>query len=98
MANLHCRACGVGIDLQAALRNAPFSWPQLQCVWHPCGECRIGNHLRFSRGWAERIEIVGAPGPEWETRERVPADVAVRIDTGFLHVWLAGAHYEVAAR
>ena len=45
------------------------------------------------------IEIVGAPGPDWKILQTQPeSSVALRIDPGFLHIWLNEKHYEVETR
>ena len=96
---IQCKKCGIQIEVQNALEDSPFSWPQLQTIWHVCSNCEEGNHIRFVPGELQLIEIVGAPGPDWQIIERHPdPSVSLRIDTGCLHVWYKGKHYEVKVR
>jgi hypothetical protein len=94
-----CKKCNSEINIVDALENSPFSWPQLQAIWHVCRKCEAGNHVRFIPGAIQLIEIVGAPGPDWKILQTQPEpSVSLRIDPGFLHVWLDGKHYEVETR
>ena len=96
---INCKKCQTPINITDALETSPFSWPHLQAIWHVCDKCETGNHIRFISGAIPLIEIVGAPGPDWEIIQtnREPS-VSIRIDSGYLHIWLEGEHYEVVAK
>ena len=94
-----CRSCENSIDIRTALAEAEFSFPELNAVYHVCGQCQSGMHFRFDKGSIQLIEITGAPGPHWSVTEEVKySGVSVRSDPNMLHVWLDGNHYETLAR
>jgi hypothetical protein len=96
---IHCKKCGDQIDISFALESSPFSWPELQTIWYVCKKCKEGNHIRFISGEIQLIEIISAPGPDWKTiQSQSDPSVSIRIDPGYLHVWLKNKHYEVIAR
>ena len=96
---IHCKKCEQEIDLRSALLASPFSWPQLQTIWHVCKNCNTGNHLRFVSGGVQLIDIIGAPGPEWEILQaEIAPDIDIRVDPSWLHIWLGKTHYEIPAR
>ena len=94
-----CKNCKTHINIVDALEDSPFSWPELQAVWHVCDKCETGNHLRFIAGEIQLIEMVGAPGPDWDILQRqTEPSTSIRVDPGYLHIWLNGKHFEVAIR
>ncbi|MCS6244544.1 MAG: hypothetical protein H2172_11890 [Opitutus sp.] len=96
---IHCKHCGIEVVLRDAVKTAPFSWPKLQAIWHVCPSCGKPNHIRIENGVFGVIEINGAPGPEWEYVERSRIkDLSFRVDPGFLHISIAGEHFEVASK
>jgi hypothetical protein len=96
---LHCKNCNVEIDLKQALDHSPFSWPNLQAIWHPCPRCGTGNHIRFETDSIGIIEIIGAPGPTWEylNRERRKG-IQISSEPQYFHVWIDGIESVVEAR
>ena len=94
-----CKKCQSEINIVDALETSPFSWSQFQAIWHVCKKCKTGNHIRFISGAIQLIEIIGAPGPDWKIiqTEQEPS-VSLRIDPGYLHIWLNEKHYEVETR
>ena len=96
---MNCVNCGKDFSLSSSLENAKFSWPKLRAFWHECAYCKSGNHIRISQGRYQQIEIVGAPGPEWESINMFQeSGLTYRQDESFLHVWLNNTHYEIAAK
>ena len=94
-----CRNCGNSIDIQDALVEAEFSFPELNAIYHVCAHCESCMHLRFGKDMVKLIDIVGAPGPHWNVVEEIQlSGTSVRSDPRFLHVWLEDQHYEIAAR
>ncbi len=96
---LECKECRSRIDLEAAVLASPYSWPRLQAFWHECSGCGAGNHIRVAKGFSSIIEIMGAPGPSWETLEtcRVKG-LDWTDDPEFLQVWVGSAHRAIPAR
>lgn len=98
-AALECKECRKKIDLEDAVLSSPFSWPQMQTFWHECVGCGTGNHIRIVKGMASIIEIIGAPGPTWETLENCPTErLDMNEDPGFLHIWIGSIHRAIPAR
>lgn len=94
-----CKNCGEKIDALTALENARYSWPQLQTIWYACVRCCTGNHIRFLEDTIQRIEISGAPGPEWEIvqTERCPG-IGVEVKPAELVISLAEHKFVIPAR
>jgi len=85
--------------LATAIEGAPFSWPNMSTFWHECSECGVGNHIRVSKDSASLIEILGAPGPTWETvQTSLMRGLDVVSDPEFLQVWLGDLHRAIPAR
>jgi hypothetical protein len=96
---LHCRHCSREFELKEAATAASFSWPQLQAFWFVCPSCRKGNHVRVEDGSFAVIDIVGAPGPEWEYVERLRhRGVSFRSDASAFHIFLESECFSVEAR
>lgn len=97
--HIYCKSCGETIDLRAAVRESPYSWPNLSSFWHECHGCGTGNHIQIKKRGASIIEITGAPGPTWValSTSRV-ADADVREDPEFLQVWLGDFHRAIPIR
>lgn len=70
-----------------------------QLVWYVCSNCGKGNHIRFDNGLAQVVVLQGAPGYEYDpissTNEQ---SLQIRVDSGFLHIWLHGKHFEIKER
>ena len=94
---IHCKQCHDEIPPLVALESSSVSWPLLQTIWYECRKCKTGNHIRFQNQQIQRIEIIGAPCPEWEVveRERDKA-ISYRVDPSYLHIWYNDTHYEFA--
>ena len=96
---LECKECRSKINLEEAVLSSPFSWPRLHAFWHECSTCGTGNHIRVAKGFSSIIEIVGAPGPSWETLETCRSDgLDWADDPEFLQVWLGSVHRAIPAR
>ena len=94
-----CKNCGETIDALTALENAPYSWPELQSIWYPCVRCSAGNHIRFLEHTLQRIEIMGAPGPDWEIVQRERRlGIGVDVKHGELWIWLDEHKFVIPAR
>ena len=99
VSQLECKDCRKKIDLADAVLSSPFSWPQMQTFWHECSGCGTGNHIRIVKGLSSIIEIIGAPGPSWETVERCPTEgLDMNEDPEFLHVSIGDVHRAIPAR
>ncbi len=96
---MKCRQCQTDVDLATAVDASPFSWPNMQTIWHVCPVCKVTAHLRFIPDGVQRIEIVGAPGPTWDVLEtyRRPG-IVVRSEPDYLHVWIDGIEHVSKAR
>ncbi|MEZ5528430.1 MAG: hypothetical protein R3E57_00570 [Porticoccaceae bacterium] len=96
---MKCIECKQDIKIEEALLNSPFSWPEMETIWHKCSKCGAGNHIRFTDGGYGQIKILGAPGPDWEQVSSFSeSSISLRKDPGYLHVWLKGKHHEIKAR
>jgi len=96
---LECKECRNKINLEEAVLSSPYSWPRLHAFWHECATCGTGNHIRVAKGFSSIIEIVGAPGPSWETLETCRADgLDWADDPEFLQVWLGSVHRAIPTR
>lgn len=96
---LYCKSCGETIDLEAAIQDSPYSWPNLSAFWHECLDCSTGNHVQVKQGEASIIEITGAPGPTWVALSRTQNEgFNVREDPEFLQVWLGNIHRAIPSR
>ena len=85
--------------MPSAIAGSPYSWPRMSAFWHECPICGTGNHLKVMKNRIETIEILGAPGPNWETiQTAVCKGIETREDPEFLHVWLNGHHRAIEAR
>jgi hypothetical protein len=96
---MNCIYCQSQIELETALENSPFSWPEMSTIWHECRKCGHGNHIRFESGRYSQIKMLGAPGPDWDSLNDFPeVSISIRQDPEYLHVWFKGKHYEIRAR
>ena len=96
---MNCLSCHEKFEIEEALGKSSFSWPEMGVFWYECESCGKGNHINVLEGGYGQIRILGAPGPSWEQVAFFPcASLHFRQDPGFLHVWVGGKHYEVAAR
>ena len=96
---LHCKNCNCPIDIAEAIASSPFSWPNMSTFWHECPECDTGNHVRVSKDQVSIIEILGAPGPTWETIQTARlSELVVVVDPSYLQVWLGDIHRAIPAR
>ena len=100
ISRINCRQCGSILGVKEALRDAPYSWPHLQSVWHECQGCGCGNHVWIGKDEWGLIEIWGAPGPDWSFIQKAkrPGLVANNDNGARLLVTCDGEHYEIAAR
>ena len=97
--SLHCRRCSQEFDLKEAVVSTPYSWPELQAFWFVCRACGKGNHIRIEEGMAAVIDIIGAPGPDWEYAERFRIkEISFRSDPSVLHVFFGHECFSVDAR
>ena len=99
MNSMDCPHCQKPLPVQDVLRHGTFSWPELSAFWFVCPHCNQGSHFRATDNELSRIRILAAPGPDWETIDTLSvADLTIRADPGFLHVWFNQAHFEFPAR
>lgn len=96
---MNCTNCETNFSITFALQSAEFSWPEMRTFWYECIECHKGNHIRVSDGRYQQIEMIGAPGPEWEVKNTYSdKSISYRADEKYFHVWLYQKHYEIKAR
>ncbi len=96
---LHCKKCTKEINITDILHEAKYSWPQLQTIWFECNTCNSGNHIRIQNGLIQIIEILSAPGVEWEIIEsKYLHGISFRIDPELLHIWYQNEHFEFKSK
>jgi len=96
---MDCINCKTSFDLEFALSNSAFSWPEMQTAWYVCPDCNKGNHIRFNSQKVELIKSVTNNGTSWETvHDYFEPSIDVRIDPTYLHVWFKGKHFEIKSR
>jgi hypothetical protein len=96
---MNCINCKASFNLEFALSNSVFSWPEMQTIWYVCPDCNKGNHIRFNSKKVELIKSVTNNGTSWETvHDYFEPTIDVRIDSKYLHVWYNGKHFEIESR
>ena len=91
-----CMECGAPIKLRESIQAAKFSWPLDQMVWYECNACGKGNHVRFDKGAAHNVTYLGGPGYDYVVNSTTKeSSLEIRVDPGYLHIWLNGEHFEV---
>ena len=81
------------------LAQGAYSWPEMSAFWFICPACGKGSHMRVEQNELSRIQILGAPGPDWVVLQTWPVPgLSFRADPGFLHVWLRQQRFELPAR
>ena len=91
--------CGKSFSFISSLESAKYSWPNLRTYWYKCIDCNSGNHIKVSDGRYQQIEIIGAPGPEWEVINTFQEKSLIyRQDPSWLHIWVNEIHYEIKAK
>ena len=97
MKMIACKKCKSEIDIEKAIKESPFCWPEMQTFWYECPSCKEGNHVRVEEGKVFIIEVTGT-GPTWELMQSMEMDIRFRIDPSYLHIWVGEQHYEVEAK
>ena len=93
---MNCVACGSEFSFLSSLKKAKYSWPKLRAFGYECADCNTSNHIRISDGRYQQIQIIGAPGPEWEVlNTNQDRNLSYRQDDNYFHVWLNDKHYEI---
>ena len=96
-----CIKCKSNVNIESALSDSEYSWPNRYTVYHKCDSCGAGNQLCFQKGSIQNIIVIGAPGPETETVQYVSDNLVedVANDHGErLNVWYNKKLYSVVAR
>jgi hypothetical protein len=99
VAVLECKKCRCKIDIETAILTSPYSWPRLHAFWYECSGCGTGNHIRIAKGFSSIIEIIGVPGPQWETLETCRTEgLDMAEDPECLNVSIGSFHRAIPAR